>query len=261
MSSLEERLYAVIDQHFALAELRELCGDAKINFDNLFGDGTRRSKISSIVQDAKRHDKLGDLARSIHRLRPKLPDLLVIEVEHYFQNPTMNTTDVMKPPPSNNGVFISGDACVNIGFALEKLGIGSHNGDKYDQLLSDLVFEFQEKYGHNQPDGFFGPGTRSLLVKAFVERFGTRYIKDFKIPAYPREYPKILPTILQNGFDLGELKSLCFDLDIEYDSLPGDGKAAKSRELVAYFIRRGRQRDLIDKVKELRPRADWPNDT
>ena len=41
-------------------------------------------------------------------------------------------------------------------------------------------------------------------------------------------------------YDLEELRTLCMDLDVDYDSLRGEGKAAKARELVLYLDRRGR---------------------
>jgi len=42
-----------------------------------------------------------------------------------------------------------------------------------------------------------------------------------------------------NYFNESELKDICFDLDVDYESLPGEGKRDKARELVAFFERRG----------------------
>ncbi len=36
---------------------------------------------------------------------------------------------------------------------------------------------------------------------------------------------------LVESFDENELRDLCFDLRIDYESLPGDGKSARAREL------------------------------
>jgi tetratricopeptide (TPR) repeat protein len=62
-----------------------------------------------------------------------------------------------------------------------------------------------------------------------------------------------LRRILTERFDEGELRTLCFDLDVDYDSLPGDGKADKARELVAYLERRDRVSELIETGKRQRP--------
>ena len=45
-------------------------------------------------------------------------------------------------------------------------------------------------------------------------------------------------------FGEGELKDLCFDLGIDYEDLPGQGKADKARELVAHCERRDRFAEL-----------------
>ncbi len=62
-----------------------------------------------------------------------------------------------------------------------------------------------------------------------------------------------LYKVLSDRFSDGELQSLAFDLEIDYESLPGEGKLSKARELVAYLERRGRVRDLIDYIARARP--------
>ena len=52
---------------------------------------------------------------------------------------------------------------------------------------------------------------------------------------------------IDRHFDDSELRSLCFDLGVDYDDLSGLSKADKARELVAYCERRGRTKDLISK--------------
>jgi hypothetical protein len=73
-----------------------------------------------------------------------------------------------------------------------------------------------------------------------------------------------LRRILTTRFSDGELRTLCFDLGIDYAALPGEGKADKARELVAYFERRDRILELIDIGKRVRPDISWndlPEDT
>jgi hypothetical protein len=64
-----------------------------------------------------------------------------------------------------------------------------------------------------------------------------------------------LRQILTDHFDVGELRTLCFDLRIDYQSLPGEGKADKARELVAYCERHRCVAELEDKVRQLRSNA------
>ncbi len=65
--------------------------------------------------------------------------------------------------------------------------------------------------------------------------------------------PVDLRRILTLLFDEEELRTLCFDLNVDYDSLRGEGKAAKARELVALAERIG-QLDLLEAaVRRERP--------
>ena len=66
-----------------------------------------------------------------------------------------------------------------------------------------------------------------------------------------------LRQVLAERFDEGELRTLCFDLGIEYDDLPGKGRADKARELVAYLERRDRIPDLIEIGERIRPDVSW----
>jgi hypothetical protein len=57
------------------------------------------------------------------------------------------------------------------------------------------------------------------------------------------------------AFNEEDTRSLCsMALGMEYDDLPGDGLAAKQRELIAYFERRERNGELISAVSRERPR-------
>jgi hypothetical protein len=58
-------------------------------------------------------------------------------------------------------------------------------------------------------------------------------------------------------FNLSELRDLCFDMNVDYESLTGENKADKARELVAYCERIQIIPDLVAKCKELRPKVSW----
>ncbi len=72
-----------------------------------------------------------------------------------------------------------------------------------------------------------------------------------------RQYLTRLRQILDTRFDLEELRTLCSDLGVDYDSLPGEGKAAKARELVNYLERHDRISDLVELGKQIRPGLSW----
>jgi len=62
-----------------------------------------------------------------------------------------------------------------------------------------------------------------------------------------------LRLILSRYFSDDELHTLCFDLGIDYESLPARGKAGKAREIIAYLERRDEINKLIDQCSMLRP--------
>lgn len=57
-------------------------------------------------------------------------------------------------------------------------------------------------------------------------------------------------------FNKEELRTLCFDLGVEYENLP-DTKDGMVRELVAYSERRGKTAELIAACQRLRPNVAW----
>lgn len=57
---------------------------------------------------------------------------------------------------------------------------------------------------------------------------------------------------LVEKFNLEELKSLCFDLGVDFENLGGTGKSAKARELVLYMQRRGNL-DRLHQAIQQRP--------
>jgi len=65
--------------------------------------------------------------------------------------------------------------------------------------------------------------------------------------------------VLSRFFNEEELRTLCFDLGLDYDELPGDGKTAKARELAAYFERRSEEHLLVAACYQRRPNAYWDN--
>jgi hypothetical protein len=66
-----------------------------------------------------------------------------------------------------------------------------------------------------------------------------------------------LRELLSTRFNEEELRTLCYDLSVDYDSLPGRGNAAKARELIAYLERYERLPDLKHLGRLKRPDISW----
>ena len=58
-------------------------------------------------------------------------------------------------------------------------------------------------------------------------------------------------------FNNEELRTLCFDLDVDYESLGGEGKEGKVRELLAWSKRNHHIPELITALTILRPNVAW----
>jgi hypothetical protein len=73
-----------------------------------------------------------------------------------------------------------------------------------------------------------------------------------------QEHTTALRETLATRFSDGELRTLCFDLGIDYDDLPGQGKGDKARELVAHCGRRHKLLELVSVGRAKRPDISWP---
>ena len=72
---------------------------------------------------------------------------------------------------------------------------------------------------------------------------------------------EILAELRQNlatHFNREELRTLCFDLDIDHENLP-EAKDSMARELVAHCERRQCILELARKCRKLRPEVAWPS--
>jgi len=74
-----------------------------------------------------------------------------------------------------------------------------------------------------------------------------------------KRYLSKLRHILIERFSEEELRTLCSDLPVEvdYESLAGQGKAGKARELIGHLERRGLIPLLAEVGKKLRPTVNW----
>jgi hypothetical protein len=66
-----------------------------------------------------------------------------------------------------------------------------------------------------------------------------------------------LREVLDAHFNEEELRTLCYDLDVDYDNLPAQGKVNKARELIAYLERHGHIPELLRMGEQLRPDISW----
>ncbi|MCX6032664.1 MAG: hypothetical protein NT169_25685 [Chloroflexi bacterium] len=71
-------------------------------------------------------------------------------------------------------------------------------------------------------------------------------------------FPSRLRQGITDAFSAEELITLCSDLGVDYESLGGEGKEAKARELIEHLVRRDQLAPLVAYCLSKRPRYPWP---
>ena len=77
-------------------------------------------------------------------------------------------------------------------------------------------------------------------------------------PSFNALQLKQLRQLLTKHFSLEELRTLSFDLGIDFDEIGGETKSAKVREFIRYAERQGRLDDLLAEAAAARPALPWP---
>jgi len=70
-------------------------------------------------------------------------------------------------------------------------------------------------------------------------------------------FKSALRQVLRERFSESNLRDLCYDLKIDYDALPGEGKADKARELIIFCEQRDKLPDLLRLGHKSRPDIHW----
>jgi len=116
----------------------------------------------------------------------------------------------------------------------------------------------------------FAEGARSLLrqvAEAHLEPAWTpsqaelQFLQKY-IGGRPTTYrePKVeVWHLLGQYFNEEELRSLCFELGVDFDNIPGSIKEAKAQGLTELMWRTGELGNLVDLAKEKRPNLIWPS--
>ena len=91
----------------------------------------------------------------------------------------------------------------------------------------------------------------------FAQEFAPAWIGFSSVAAQAPSYLSALRQNITRLFELEELRTLCFDLGVDFESLGGEGKEAKARELVAFLDRNDRLLDLVETCASQRPGAAW----
>jgi hypothetical protein len=73
------------------------------------------------------------------------------------------------------------------------------------------------------------------------------------------QYLAALHKEIDDFFSFDEIKTLCFDLGVDHENIPGEIRSAFIRNLIVSLARQKRLQVLLDRVREERPSVAWPD--
>lgn len=124
-----------------------------------------------------------------------------------------------------------------------------------DQPIEILLkVEYLDRYFDREPEWYI---TTTEFINALYSTLKPIWSEAVSQAPVGLPSPTLIRDELCRLFNDDELRTLCVDLGVDYESLPGDGKASKARELVAYMQRQERTSELVNTVKRQRSHAKW----
>ncbi len=73
------------------------------------------------------------------------------------------------------------------------------------------------------------------------------------------QYLATLHKNINERFNFSEVKTLCFNLGVDYENIPGNNRSAFVRNLILSMARQNRLQELVDAVRIERDFVDWQN--
>lgn len=128
----------------------------------------------------------------------------------------------------------------------QRLGVPSRVG------IDEIVQEIIEVVKSSELDSSLSQPFEAAQTSSGFSQFVTE-----KAASPSRNIVLALRDNLNTYFSESELKSLCFDLGIDYENLGGSTKSGKVLELIQMTQRHGRLSELVDLVRQQRPHASW----
>jgi len=132
------------------------------------------------------------------------------------------------------------------------------------KLLDDKILSVQktssgfavvDEMGHSM--SFPLPSPALAVLGALSDDVATEVVRAPEEKGERLDSRARLRQALTTHFSAEELRTLCFDLGVDYENLAGEGKADTARELVAHLERHGRIPDLIAIASKQRPNVSW----
>jgi hypothetical protein len=222
-------------------------------------------RLDVAVPDQVELDRVFDLAAAV--LQPSSPVLTEDDLTRVHSGDVQTSWSESKPYVHLR-VRVSAPECEihgSNGYPF-RLYLGQDSPVFYFHLTPQKLGEIGITVTVYQEDDMLGSARVRTVVREQV--VGHVQIEITSHSSEPEPHPVSTPStkqkrlvrlrkILIERFGEGELRTLCFDLGVDYDDLPGDGRADKVRELIIHLERRCRIPELVVVGKQLRPDVSW----
>ena len=219
-------LYQTLDERLAFSEVKNLIFDLGIDFDNLAGE-IKRAKIRALILHCERQNKLTEL---LDILREDRPD---IDQDELF---------APEEPVNKSGESLDIDMT-----RLSEILNEQFNFEEIEELCFLLNIDAEQ----------LRQRTKSVFIEdllAEVERNGRVgelvHLVDLKISLR-------IAQQMSSYFTLDEIKTLCFDLGIDYDQLRGNTPDHKLRDLIFACKKFDMFEELVQLCRDFYPHVTW----
>ncbi len=235
---------------FNLEEIQILCLKLKLNYDDLVGS-RKSDTVQNLVSLMARNGRLPDLAAAVGQERPFLT----------------------APPP---------DQTMQESLSIDRLTLYRQITDQLtmadiEAIAFDLGIQYEDLAGENRyvkalelvqymerrnrlPELYEAVQQRRPASEksAAIDTHANQTVGDAPTVTFGFNQPdaKQVATILNEKFSLDEIKTLSFELQIDFEDLEGSTKAAKGRSLAVTAQEKNRLNDLINLVGRIRPDMD-----
>jgi nucleoside phosphorylase len=140
---------------------------------------------------------------------------------------------------------------------MEGAGVGAAVYRHNREIPFTLVKGISDRADSKKNDGwrkYAAAASASYALNLLIDEFGTSDMPQMAAAIDSQAVPNTslsrydFRVLLASSYSMGELKTLCFDLDIDWDELEGATKTEKIVSLYSYCQRKGKVKDLVDAV-------------
>lgn len=190
-----------------------------------------------------------------------LPTIGMLRLAPDIEKRREQLTDIERPSTRASWIVLAWSASSMRPWSDPRKGGGRYSAslEVYEEAENRIRVDFLDGYHPEDPQQDY------LQIGEPFEEFTTMLIEEMKdivedlnIASGQNALSNKLLDILIDFYSEDELRTLCFRLEVDYESLPAVAKEGKARELILYLKRRKQIEKIIEIGKKDRQDIDWP---